>query len=322
MSSWYFGHLTLIQGMLISIPLAMSVQIALRSGVFSFASIGFYGIGAYGTGILVIRDWPVLPAIALMVVVSGLVAYFMSIPLIRLRGLYLGMVTFAFDLILTVVATNGGELTGGALGLLGVPLGVGTGGLLAAAVFAVLLVSQLERRAVGRALVGIKNSEELVMSVGVDLKRRKRIVFAISGALGALSGSLYVLTFSTVQPTSAGFTLIITTLTMAVIGGTSSWIGAVIGTIIITWLPSLAATIGEYQHLVYGVVLVLVVMYAPEGVLGALRWLWQRVAPGLRAARPPGPAPAGVAPAAPPPVGDPTTTAEPVAADRAKGAAR
>jgi len=279
MSSWYFSHLTLIQGMLISIPLALSVQIALRSGVFSFASIGFYGIGAYGTGILTMRGWPVLPAMLLMIVASGVVAYLMSAPLIRLRGLYLGMVTFAFDLILTVVATNGGELTGGALGLLGVPLGMTTAGLVAAAVVAVLLVSQLERRAVGRALVGIKASEELVMSVGVDLRSRKRTVFAISAALGALSGSLYVSTFSTVSPTSAGFTLIITTLTMAVIGGTSSWIGAVIGTVIITWLPSLAATIGEYQHLVYGVVLVLVVMYAPEGVLGALRWLWHKVGP-------------------------------------------
>ncbi|MFC0531195.1 branched-chain amino acid ABC transporter permease [Phytohabitans kaempferiae] len=321
MTSWYFSHLTLIQGMLISIPLALSVQIALRSGVFSFASIGFYGVGAYGTGILTMRGWPVLPAMLLMILISGLVAYLMSAPLIRLRGLYLGMVTFAFDLILTVVATNGGSLTGGALGLLGVPLGVGTGGLLAAAVVAIILVSQLERRSVGRALVGIKASEELVMSVGVDLRRRKRTVFAISAALGALSGSLYVSTFSTVSPTSAGFTLIITTLTMAVIGGTSSWIGAVIGTIIITWLPSLAATIGEYQHLVYGVVLVLVVMYAPEGVLGALRWLWHKLAPKVGAGRPRGGAPAlaGGPPGGPPPDRGTAEKAEPVPADRVKG---
>lgn len=321
MSSWYFSHLTLIQGMLISIPLALSVQIALRSGVFSFASIGFYGVGAYGTGILTMRGWPVLPAMLLMIVASGVVAYLMSAPLIRLRGLYLGMVTFAFDLILTVVATNGGELTGGALGLLGVPLGLGTGGLLAAALVAIVLVSQLERRSVGRALVGIKASEELVMSVGVDLKSRKRTVFAISAALGALSGSLYVSTFSTVSPTSAGFTLIITTLTMAVIGGTSSWIGAVIGTVIITWLPTMAATIGEYQHLVYGVVLVLVVMYAPEGVLGALRWLWRRLAPKVRMARPSGGAALAATgpPGGPPPDRGAEAEAEPVPADRVKG---
>src|SRR3954451_2899962 len=128
------------------------------------------------------------------------------------------MVTFAFDLILTVVATNGGNLTGGALGLFAVPLGVTTGGLLIAALFAVLLVSQLERRAAGRTLVGIRVSEELVLSVGSDVRRRKRTVFAISAALGALSGSLFVATFSTVSPQTAGFTLIITTLTMAVIG--------------------------------------------------------------------------------------------------------
>lgn len=278
MTTWYFTHLTLIQAMLISIPLTLSVQISLRSGVFSFASIGFYGIGAYGTGILLVHGWPTIPTMLLMIAASGLVAYVISAPLVRLRGLYLGMVTFAFDLILTVVATNGGDLTGGALGLFAVPLGVTTGGLLIAALIAVLLVSQLERRAVGRTLVGIRVSEELVVSVGIDVRRRKRIVFAISAALGALSGSLFVATFSTVSPQTAGFTLIITTLTMAVIGGTSSWIGAVIGTAIITWLPSFVVSIGKYQQLVYGVVLILVVMFAPEGVLGVLKTLWRKAA--------------------------------------------
>lgn len=276
MSTWFLTHLTLIQGMLISIPLTLSVQISLRSGVFSFASIGFYGIGAYSTGIVLIHGWPTVPAMLSVIAVSGAVAYLISAPLVRLRGLYLGMVTFAFDLILTVVATNGGTLTGGALGLFAVPLGVTTLGLLIAALIAVLLVSQLERRAVGRTLVGIRVSEELVVSVGIDVRRRKRIVFAVSAALGALSGSLFVATFSTVSPQTAGFTLIITTLTMAVIGGTSSWIGAVIGTALITWLPSFVVSIGKYQQLVYGAVLILVVMFAPEGVLGLLRSLWRQ----------------------------------------------
>ena len=223
MSDWYFSNLTLIQGMLISIPIALSVQIALRSGVFSFASIGFYGIGGYGIGILLQHGWSTAPAMLVLIIGSALVAYVISAPLIRLRGLYLGMVTFAFDLILTVIATNGGDLTGGPLGLLAIPLGVTTGGIAVAALLAVLLVSQLERRALGRSLVAIPVSEELVNAVGVDLRRRKRIVFAVSAGLGALSGSLYVLSFSTIQPSTAGFNLIITTLTMAVIGGTSSW---------------------------------------------------------------------------------------------------
>jgi branched-chain amino acid transport system permease protein len=295
MSTWYYTHLTLIQAMLISIPLTLSVQISLRSGVFSFASIGFYGIGAYGTGILLIRGWPTVPTMLVIIAASGLVAYVISAPLVRLRGLYLGMVTFAFDLILTVVATNGGNLTGGALGLFAVPLGVTTGGLLIAALIAVLLVSQLERRAAGRTLVGIRVSEELVLSVGIDVRRRKRIVFAISAALGAVSGSLFVATFSTVSPQTAGFTLIITTLTMAVIGGTSSWVGAVIGTAIITWLPSFVVSIGKYQQLVYGAVLILVVMFAPEGVLGVLRSLWHRAA-GLVGRRRGSSAPAAVTP--------------------------
>jgi branched-chain amino acid transport system permease protein len=294
MSDWYYSNLTLIQGMLISIPLALSVQIALRSGVFSFASIGFYGIGGYGSGILLQHGWSSAPAMLVLILGSGLLAYVISAPLIRLRGLYLGMVTFAFDLILTVIATNGGDLTGGPLGLLAIPLGVTTGGIAVAALLAVLFVSQLERRAAGRSLVAIPVSEDLVAAVGVDVRRRKRIVFAVSAGLGALSGSLYVLSFSTIQPSTAGFNLIITTLTMAVIGGTSSWVGAVIGAVIITWLPSLVSSIGRYQSLVYGVVLVLVVIYAPQGVLGLLRSGWALARKRLRRpAPPPAPVPAG-----------------------------
>lgn len=277
MSAWYFSHLTLIQGMLISLPLAVSIQIALRSGVFSFASIGFYGIGAYATGILVMRGWSPLVAVPLIVLCSGFVGYFISAPLVRLRGLYLGMVTFAFDLILTVVVTNGGDLTGGALGLFGVPGDISMLGLVFVALCAIVLVSQLERRAVSRSLVAMRVSEELVQSVGIHLRHRKRTVFGISTALGAVSGSMYILTFTTVSPSTASFALVISALTMAVIGGVSSWVGAAMGTVIITWLPTLTSSIGTYRNLAYGVVLVLVVMFAPDGLLGILqsirRWI-------------------------------------------------
>jgi branched-chain amino acid transport system permease protein len=288
MSAWYLGHLTLIQGMLINVPLALSFQIVLRSGVFSFASIGFYGIGGYGAGILAMHHFPAIPGMLIMIAASGLAAYVISIPLVRLRGLYLGMTTFAFDLILTVVANNAGSLTGGAIGLLGIPLGISTLGILISALIAVLLVTQLERGAAGRALLGIRVSDELAYSSGIDVNSRKRIVFAISAALGALSGALYVLTFSTIQPQTAGFSLVIGGLTMTVIGGIGSWIGAVIGTVIITWLPSVVSVVGQYQNLVYGVILVLVVIYAPDGVLGILKAGWRTVTRRYRHGRPPG----------------------------------
>jgi branched-chain amino acid transport system permease protein len=314
MSAWYFGHLTLIQGMLINIPLALSFQIVLRSGVFSFASIGFYGIGGYGAGILLMHRFPAIPGMLIMIVASGVAAYVISIPLVRLRGLYLGMTTFAFDLILTVVANNAGSLTGGAIGLLGLPLGISTLGIFICALIAILLVTQLERGAAGRAMVGIRVSDELAYSNGIDVNGRKRIVFAISAALGALSGALYVLTFSTIQPQTAGFSLVIGGLTMTVIGGIGSWIGAVIGTVIITWLPSVVSVVGQYQNLVYGAILVLVVIYAPDGILGVLKAGWRRVPWRYRRGRPPG---APEPPNATPVMGSlPPVAAKPAEAER------
>ena len=277
MNLWYSEHLTLIWQTLIAIPLALSVQIALRSGLFSFASIGFYGIGGYAVGILTLHGWPPMVALLLVCTASVLIGYVISSAVVHLRGLYLGMVTFAFDLILTVVATNGGELTGGALGLIGIPIGVSTLGLVIATCLVLALAHRTERYAVGRSIAGMEASDQLAVSVGVDVRKQKRLIFALSAGLGALSGSLFALAFGTMQPTTAGFSLVILALTMAIIGGTAAWPGAVIGAAIITWLPTFTSYVGSYQNLVYGVVLVAVVMYAPDGILGLLSWIKSKV---------------------------------------------
>jgi branched-chain amino acid transport system permease protein len=268
MSSWFHVHQVLVQQSAIFVLMAMSFQVVLRSGVFSFASIGFFGIGGYAVANMAKHG---IPTVAnLLVVTFGAFAagYLMSLPLVRLRGLYLGMVTFAFDQIIVVVGNNGGKLTGGPVGLYGVPLDVDTTDIIIAAVLGVLLISQLERRSLGRSLEALRTDENLARSLGVEVKRQRSFIFALSASLGALSGGLYVFAFSTFAPVSFGFDLLVSVLTMAVIGGVSSWLGAAIGAIFVTWFPDLFHFVGSWKSLVYGVLIIVVVVYEPNGILG------------------------------------------------------
>jgi branched-chain amino acid transport system permease protein len=269
-SSFYGSHLTLIQQTAVVAVLAMSFQVVLRSGVFSFASAGFYVIGAYALADMSKAGWPLLPAVGVIVIAGAGGGYLLSVLLVRLRGLYLGMVTFAFAEILVVVAEGGGSLTGGPVGLFGITLGAGTAELFVIAAVAALLLSQLERRGLGRSLRVIGIDEQLARTMGIEINRQRAFIFALSSALGALAGALNTVTTSSVAPAGFGYGLIVLGLTMAVVGGTGSWIGAVIGAVVVTWFGEVFGFVGNYRSVVYGILLILVVVFEPAGVLGLL----------------------------------------------------
>jgi len=225
--------------------------------------------------------WSLLPSLIVIIVACAVIGYLLSIPFIRLRGLYLGMVTFAFAEILVVVAQNGGGLTGGPVGLFGVKMSVSTPVLFIIAAAAALLLSQLERRSLGRSLRMLSVDEQLARTMGIEVARQRAFVFALSSALGALSGALNTVTTSSVSPGGFGYSLVVMGLTMAVVGGTGSWIGAVVGAIIVTWFPIVFGFVGNYRSVVYGLLLIVVVIFEPAGVLsllGRLRDLTVRLA--------------------------------------------
>lgn len=268
---WYSAHVTLIQTTAIYAVLGLSFQVALRSGVFSFAGVGFFGLGAYAGADMVKHGVPALVSMAAVTVICAGLGLALAVPLVRLRGLYLGMVTFAFDEILVVVATNGGSLTGGATGLYGIPLVVNTGELVVVAAACALVVSQLERRSTGRAVEALRLDERLARSLGIRVAAQRNLIFAVSAGLGGLAGAMNVFNFSTIAPTGFGFDLIVTGLTMAVVGGVSSWWGVVVGAVMVAWFPNVFAFVGGYRNLVYGVLVVLVIVYEPDGIAGLLR---------------------------------------------------
>jgi branched-chain amino acid transport system permease protein len=271
MYAWYMAHFTLIISTLVNLPLAISIQVVLRAGVFSFASVGFYGIGAYAAGLMAKQGLglaEILPIVIIGACLGGVLLYASGIG--RLRGLYMGMATFAFALILMVVESNATSLTGGANGLIGVPTSLDLTEAVVISACVIILISQLERRGLGRILVTMRVSEEVASTSGVNIARYRRFIFTLSCALGALSGALYVTSYGAFDPTVAGFGTLNAALTMAVLGGVGSWIGALVGAIIVTWLPVLLLALGPFSNAIYGGLLVLVVMFAPQGITGVV----------------------------------------------------
>lgn len=269
MSLWYNAHLILVQGTFVILLLALSIQIPIRLGVFSFAGVGFYGLGEYTSAIATIRyQWPPYFAIGAGMVLASAVAVLLGLIVRRLSGLYLAMATIAFDLILTVVITNGGSLTGGASGLYGAIATISMPVVVAVVVLILVAAALSERGRTGRRIEALRENPQLAVSLGINVKRMQLASFAVSGLLGALSGGLNALLRSTVSSADLGFSLVVLALTIIIVGGARSWLGAALGAIIFTWLPSILSFVGQWQALIYAVIVALAAVWLPGGLVG------------------------------------------------------
>ncbi len=278
MIGWYEANLVLIEATFLNFLLALSIQVPLRLGVFSFAGVGSYGLGAYTAAILTLRyDVPAFVAIGAAVLLAAVVGYLFSLLVARLNGLYLAMATIAFVLIIAVLATNGGELTGGANGLYGALSDLTTGGVVAVCVVVAVLLALTERGPLRRRIEAVREDPELSLSMGIGVVPMRQMAFAVSGALGACAGAMNALLRTTVSPEEINFHLIVLALTMVIIGGSRSWIGAFIGSVIFTWLPSMLASAGRWQDVVYGVIIILAAIFMPTGLLGLVQTLYQKL---------------------------------------------
>ncbi|WP_181781633.1 branched-chain amino acid ABC transporter permease, partial [Pseudonocardia pini] len=270
---------TAVQTALVLVLLAFSVLLSVRSGMFSLAGVGFYGIGAYTAAVLSMDGLD--PALAVLAAVAGsaVLGVVLAYVLGRLRALYLAMATFAFVLLVQVLAVEWEPVTGGALGLLGVPAVVDTGTLLLVTAVCAAGVALLERGRSGRILEVMRIDDTLAEALGVAVVRRRRVMFTVSCALGGLAGALSALTFSVLTPDEVSFGLIVDVLTIIVVGGTAAWYGPVIGAFVVVWLPELLGFLGEFRPIVQAALVVVIVVCAPDGAVGLVRSIRARLTP-------------------------------------------
>jgi branched-chain amino acid transport system permease protein len=285
MTDFYNGNLVLIQSTLVGLLMALSIQVPLRMGVFSFSGIGCYGLAAYGGAIVTIRyETPPLLTIVLAALVSGVVSLGLGALVNRLGGLYLGMATIAFDLIISVVATNGGDLTGGPTGLFGAISDLSMTEVFLIALIAILALALTERGRLGRRVNTVRDDPELASAMGIKVRNYRLGAFVVSGFLGGAAGAINTLLRTTVSPTDIGFSLVVLALTMIIIGGARSWLGALIGAVIFTWLPDILEVVGQWQTIIYGIIVALAAIWVPRGLLGLVTDGWRAL---QRRRRPP-----------------------------------
>lgn len=257
------------------------------AGQISLGHAGFAGIGAYACA-LAPEHLGLHPALALVLgaVVSGVMAALIGKPILRLKGYYLAVATLGFGILVSMVLTNERALTGGPdgmnvadLGLRGLLRDMGwrlSGGEFWYMVCGVVLLVgawlalNLFDSPSGRAMRALHGSEVAAATVGVDVPRQKLRAFVISAVYASVAGSLLALQNGYITPDVAGFMHSVEMVTMAVLGGVGSVLGATFGAAILTLLPQVLTVFAEYEQLVLGLVMVLVMIFLPQGLLPSI----------------------------------------------------
>jgi branched-chain amino acid transport system permease protein len=261
-----------------------------RAGQISLGQAAFYGVGGYTSAVLTTR-WHLAGPLAIVagMVLAGVLAWLVGLFIFRVQGHYLALATLAFGLALSFLA---GQLpvTGAAAGIPDVPrlrgLGVVIGSdlsmfYLAGAVLlvAVVVVDTALRSALGRALTALGDSAVATASCGVSVQRLRRGAFVLAAVLGALAGSLYAHWTSFVDPDLLGLLNSVQLLVVVAIGGMQTVWGAPLGAFVIVTLSQAAKdlvpavlpnAVGSYEVTVYGIALILVLLFLPRGVGGGL----------------------------------------------------
>ena len=254
-------------------------------GMMSLASGVFFGIGAYSSALLVKGGWPVLGAMAAGMLISTVLSLVVALPAIRVRGVYLLIVTISVQMIFTTVLQNWRSVTGGDAGISNIPpttLGEwklrGVSFLLVALASCGALWFLLRRIAdapFGRVLRAIRDDEVGAASLGKHASAVKLAAFGLSAAVAAYAGSLYAHCNSYIDPLSFNISLSIVVLLMVMLGGAGTLIGPMVGALVLTVLPEALKFLPlppgvapALRQFTYGALLVAVVFVRPQGLLG------------------------------------------------------
>lgn len=258
------------------------------AGQVSLGHAAFYGLGAYGSAIFTVKyglaPWP---AMLLALLLTCLVAYGIGRVAFRLREYYLALATLAFGIIIFIIFNEQVNVTGGPSGMGGIPY-IGFLGyeiktdrgyyylVWSFVLVAILLAQNIVHSRIGRALRSIHGSEVAAESLGVRAFQYKLQIFVISAGFASVAGSLYAHYITFISPSVFGFKASIDFVLMAVIGGLASVWGPLFGVTAVILLGEflrhfmphiIAGAGGEYEMIFFGLVLVLIVIFMPQGLI-------------------------------------------------------
>ena len=255
--------------------MALSVNIICGiTGQLSLGQAGFMAIGGYSTILLCTNAHIPLPlAVLLAAAITAFFGFLIGFPTLRLEGDYLAIVTLAFGEIIRVFLVNLKQWTGGPNGIQfntimvfnpAVAFGVVTGIL----VILIALIQNFIRSSYGRAILAVREDEIAANSSGIGVFRYKMIGFVLASFVAGVGGALYVCLIGFIKPDQAGFVKSIDYLIFVVLGGMGSTTGSVLASYVLTYLQEFLRFLQNYRLLFYPVVLILVMIFRPQGLLG------------------------------------------------------
>ncbi len=274
-------------GVYVLMAIGLNVVVG-QAGMLDLGYVAFYAVGGYTFGILATRHhwdfWLILPLGIAAAAVAGLL---LGAPTLRLRGDYLAIVTLGFGLIISQAATNF-SFDGGAQGISGIPHPPSIGHVkslsygvldykpywyivLLAIFVAVWVVRRLERSRVGRAWTAIREDEDAAELMGVPTYRFRLWAFAIGAAIGGAGGVYFAAQANHIDPTLFSYQVSILVVAAVVLGGSGNLFGVILGAFMVVWLPERFRGLVTYRILMFGVALVVMMIFRPQGLLPSRR---------------------------------------------------
>ncbi|OYW57602.1 MAG: ABC transporter [Rhizobiales bacterium 12-68-15] len=293
------------------IAVGLNVLVGL-TGLVSLGQAGLFALGSYTGAILATRaGFDMITASLAAALVAGLFGVLLAYPTVRVRGVYLAVVTIAFGIIVENVAIEWQSLTGGTTGITSIPApnvfgwrlsGFAFYGVLAATLFiATLATHNLKTSRFGRAMLAVSQSEIAARAMGIDATGMRTMAFVVASVTAGLAGTFYAFLNAYISPDIFTFSDSVRFLLMVILGGAATTFGPVLGAYLLTYLPEFLQQFALWQKFAYGALLLLVMFALPKGILGTLGLLLKRLRPVDRAVSTEGaiPAEASLRPAEP-----------------------
>lgn len=289
-------HLQVASFVLINVILGASIYVTLATGQLSLGNAGFMSIGAYAAALLSTKyALPIPVGIAAGGLLAGAAGVLVGIPSLRLSGVYLAIATLGFGEVVRAVAINWESLTGGAVGIAGIPqmgrvllaeardlgfspdsVGLRPNQFISISVFLILLLAaatavafflRLGRSRVGRACAAIRLDEQAAEAAGIPVTYYKVLAFSQGAMVSGLAGALFAHSTSFISPADFTYHRAVEILVFAVFGGSGHILGPVFGAASLTVLPEALRAVSHYRYILYGALVVLMMIFRPQGVV-------------------------------------------------------
>jgi branched-chain amino acid transport system permease protein len=281
----YYMNILIMSGIWSIVALSLNLILG-YTGQVNLAHGAFFGIGAYASALMMLKlnmnFWLALPLAA---AIAGFFGFLIGLPALRTRGSYFAIGTLCFNIIVTLIVDRSEGLTEGARGLMGIPgpspiplpwAGEITFKTMAAQYYLVLaflfltifVFRRIIQSLVGRTFRAIRGNEELAEAVGIQPMRTKILSFTVSCFFAGIGGVLYASYIGFLSPEITDYHVSFDSLIYVMIGGVGTIVGPIIGTLLIVTIPETLHIAAEFRLLLYGLLLIIMIIYLPRGIVG------------------------------------------------------